>query len=563
MPTILAEKESLEAYLEMEIDDESFEKTLFEYGLEMDGVVEEEGRVMYRIEVPANRYDLLCSEGLCQALRVFFSKCVYEPIDILAGKLRVEKEGGSERPWIACAVIRGIDFGNEKVYRSFIEFQEKLHLTIGRNRKLASVGTHDLDKLEGQIVYRSMMPKEIVFKPLNGDRTIRGDEMEAYFGQGSKIGKYVKLIEDNDKYVCFEDSKGVISVPPIINSERSKIDECTRNVFVEVTGTDFNRVNTMLRLIVGAFRGKSVESVEIVSSETKIRTPVEFNRVYKITLEEINKGLGLSLTVDESKGLLERMMHRARVIDEASIEVSVDDMRSDVLHKCDLLEDIAIAYGFNNFERKLPLTHCIGREDALNKFCDKLRIEFASMGFDECLTLSLLSNKENVVERERAVVVKNPKSFGYEEVRTSLVPGLMKVIASNLHVKIPFKVFEVSDVVFGDEGWECGARNGRMLAAMYSGGRAGLEEVQGPLSLILEKCGVRKYVYYAYDDEARYLKNQAAQVIANDELIGSVGVCRPEMCELFKVPYATSCFEIDAEKLFWIFMKRMEREQKQ
>ncbi|TBU16320.1 subunit beta of phenylalanyl-tRNA synthetase [Ordospora colligata] len=557
MPTILAEKESLEEYLEMEIDDESFEKILFEYGLEMDGVVKEDGRIMYRIEVPANRYDLLCSEGLCQALKVFFSKCVYEPINILAGQLRVENEGGCERPWIACAVIRGIDFGNERIYRSFIEFQEKLHLTIGRNRKLASVGTHDFDKLEGQIVYKSMMPENIVFTPLNGDKEIRGDEMEEYFGQGSKIGKYLKLIESNDKYVCFEDAKGVMSVPPIINSERSKIDEKTKNVFVEVTGTDFNRVNTMLRLIIGAFRGESVESVEIVGRETTIRTPVEFNRVHKLMLEEINKGLGLNLTVEQSKECLERMMHRVRVIDEGSLEVSVDDMRSDVLHKCDLLEDVAIAYGFNNFERKFPLTHCIGREDALNKFCDKLRLEFASMGFDECLTLSLLSNKENMIERERAVAVKNPKSFGYEEVRTSLIPGLMKVIASNLHVKIPFKVFEVSDVVFMNNAWECGARNGRMLAAMYSGGRAGLEEVQGPLSLILEKCGVNKYVYCAYEDDTRYLKNQAAQVIVNGELIGTVGVCKPELCELFKIPYAISCFEVDAEKLFLMFIKRM------
>ncbi|KMV66293.1 phenylalanyl-tRNA synthetase subunit beta [Encephalitozoon cuniculi EcunIII-L] len=556
MPTLVAEKKRIQDLLGMDLGDRRFEKILFDFGLELDDVVEEEGKTMYRIEIPANRYDLLCAEGLCYALRAFLSMETYEDIDVEEGEVVVYKTGGEERPCIACAVIKGVDLLSEGAYKSFIDYQDKLHLTIGRNRALVSMGTHDLDKIKGPVFYKSETPERIGFKPLNAEREVNGKELGSRFPPGSKIGRYMRLIEKNEKYPLFEDSMGTImSLPPIINSDATKISPGTKNVFVEMTGTDFHRVNTALKLLLGCFRGRKIESVEIRNGNEKTRTPVMHNRSYVMGLGEINRSLGLDLSLSAAKSYMERMMHSVDTIDESTLRVRVHDIRSDVLHKCDLIEDIAIAHGFNNFRRELPSFFTAGSEIPLNKFSDKLRTELSIMGFDEALTLTLLSREENVIDGDQAVVLMNPKSASYEVCRTSLIPGLMKTVASNLHMKIPFRLFEVSDVVLLDKENECGASNSRRLAAMYCGHTPCLEEVQGSLSLLLKKCGVR-HSYSTHNDSARYLKNQSALVIVEDAAIGSIGVCNPEICKTFRVPYAASFFEIDVEKLLSIYMAR-------
>ncbi|KAG5859899.1 phenylalanyl-tRNA synthetase subunit beta [Encephalitozoon hellem] len=553
MPTLVAEKQRIQGQLQMEFGDDQFERILFDFGLELDGVMEEEGKTMYKIDIPANRYDLLCTEGLCYALKAFLSIEKYEDIKIEEGEIVVHKAGGEERPHIACAVVKGVDLLSEGAYKSFIDYQDKLHLTIGRNRTIVSMGTHDLDKIEAPVFYKSEVPDKIVFKPLNADEEMSARELTSYFPPGSKIGKYMKLIEKNERYPYFSDSNGtVMSLPPVINSDATKISPETKNIFIDITGTDFHKVNTALKLLLGCFRGKRIESVVVMDGDKRTRTPVMHNHSYTVKLGEINKSLGLDISLEVAKTYMERMMHRASMVDQDTLNVKVHDIRSDVIHKCDLIEDLAIAHGFNNFKRELPSVVTVGSEDPLNKFSDKLRAELSIMGFDEALTLTLLSHEENAIDGDKAVVLMNPKSVGYEVCRTSLIPGLMKTIASNLHMKLPFKLFEVSDVVLLDKENKCGARNSRRLAVVYSGHTPCLEEIQGSLSLLLEKCGIQPS-YSPYDDPIRYIKNQSALVIAGNTTIGSIGVCNPEICRAFKVPYAASFLEVDVEKLFSVY----------
>lgn len=548
MPTLTAGKASLQRLLDMEFTDEYLEQMLFDFGLEVDDVLHEED-VQYRIEIPANRYDLLCVEGLGMALRAYLGAEQYKDIVVEDGDVVVHHTA-AERPHVACAVVKDVDLGGKR-YKSFIEYQDKLHLTIGRNRLLSSVGTHDLSRIQTPVFYKSDVPENIRLVPLNGDREIDGRELGMHFPPGSKINKYVRLVENDEKLTYFEDSRGeVMSLPPVINSEHTKIGSDTKDVFIEVTGTNFHRVNTMLKLLLYCFRGRRVESVEIVRGDERLRTPVMHNRVFSLRLDEVNRSLGLDLAADVVERYLGRMMHQA-TWDGETFAVRVHDVRSDVLHKCDLVEDIAVAHGFNNLARSIPTSFAVGSEIPLNRFSDKLRMEFAMMGFNEALTLTLLSKSENVLDGDRAVVLRNPKSSGYEVARTSLIPGLLKTVASNLHVKAPFKVFEVADVVLLDGKNVCGARNARRLGAVYAGTSAHLEDIQGPLSLLLEKCGVSNYSFTPMDD-SRYLRNQSAAVAVGDAVLGSVGVCNPEICQQFRIPYAVSFLEIDVELLFSI-----------
>jgi hypothetical protein len=63
----------------------------------------------------------------------------------------------------------------------------------------------------------------------------------------------------------------------------------------------------------------------------------------------------------------------------------------DILHECDVMEDVAIAYGYNNLPIVLPKTNTIGKQQPLNKLTDLLRGELAQAGYIEVLTLGLVS----------------------------------------------------------------------------------------------------------------------------------------------------------------------------
>lgn len=581
MPSLSCSRDELTAALKGAHSEEELADHLFNFGVELDDIYEENGLPMYKFDIAANRYDLLCTEGLATALNAYLGHSCYEEPVLSEPVLTVHKLPTHERQSVACAVIRGIHFTPDR-YNSFIAYQDKLHLSIGRNRSIVSMGTHDLGRIRGDIVYKTEALGDIRFVPLNSadQASIRGTELRGHFEQDKKLSKYFSLLSAPDRAVVFRDSEKVLSVPPIINSDCSKISMETEDIFVEVTGTDFIKVNTALKLLLCNFRGERIEAVRIREAtedglagkvsllnmesgedggakvSTVLTTPVFYNRKFLINSEKISKKLNLSLNSDELKNLLKRMMYSAEAAG-MDILVRVPDVRSDVLHECDIIEDIAIAYGFNNFEKRIPLFHTIGSESPLNKFTDKLRTEFALCGFVEALTLTLLSRDENFVAPERQAVLSNPKSKEYEVVRTSLLPGILKSVASNLHGKIPIRVFEAADVVLLDDDQPEGASNSRRLCGCIAANTALLEELQGPLTLLLSKCGFAaelKYEHLAVDDK-RYVRNQSATVSVSGVPIGSIGVLHPRVCNEFRIPYAASSFELDVQRLYEMYSK--------
>jgi phenylalanyl-tRNA synthetase beta chain len=107
------------------------------------------------------------------------------------------------------------------------------------------------------------------------------------------------------------------------------------------------------------------------------------------------------------------------------------------MHPCDIAEDIGIAFGYNNIPREFPPTNTVGKQIPLHKFSDLIRSELAQAGYIESLTMSLLSIDENYSHLRRAfdeleaVQLANPKTIQFEMVRTTLIPGLLKVFQSN------------------------------------------------------------------------------------------------------------------------------------
>ena len=96
---------------------------------------------------------------------------------------------------------------------------------------------------------------------------------------------------------------------------------------------------------------------------------------------------------------------------------------------CASVQDVAIAWGFNNLDEKVPQTVTVGSELPLNQLTEMLRVECAMAGFTEIATWALVSRHENFAaicspdDGQTAVSVGNPATIEFEVCRTSLLPG--------------------------------------------------------------------------------------------------------------------------------------------
>jgi len=176
----------------------------------------------------------------------------------------------------------------------------------------------------------------------------------------------------------------------------------------------------------------------------------------------------------------------------STLTVLIPPTRADVLHQADIMEDVAIAYGFNRLPRAFPsVSATIASPLPINKLSDILRLEAAMAGWTECLPLILCSHAENFAFLNRpddgttAVKLANPKTAEYQVVRTSLLPGLLKTLRENKHHGVPIRIFEVSDVAFKDASRERKSRNERHFAAAWYGKTSGFEVVHGLLDRVM------------------------------------------------------------------------------
>ncbi|KAL3862124.1 hypothetical protein ACJMK2_008114 [Sinanodonta woodiana] len=579
MPTITVNCQELFTGLGKEYTLQEFDELCFEFGLEVDEFEEkndqgqmEVDKTKFKVEVPANRYDLLCVEGLIRALSIFCEKRKaprYKRISPTGQRsmqqLRILPATQQVRRFAVAAVLRDIRF-TEDSYKSFIDLQEKLHQNICRKRTLVAIGTHDLDTIKGPFIYDAKPPAQIKFKPLNQTKEYTATEMMELYSLDSHLKPYLPIIKDKPVYPIIYDSNGVVlSMPPIINGEHSKISLQTKNVFIESTATDLTKAKIVLDTLVTMFSQYcanpfEVEAVEVIQVDgTKEVYPELAYRTEVVDVMDVNDKIGIRIDAETMATLLTRMCLESKVIDGGkSLEVEVPPIRADVIHPCDIIEDVAIAYGFNNVEWTFPKTSCIGSQFLLNKLTDKLRHDIAAAGFTEVLTFALCSREDvstklrTRLEDTRAVHIANPKTLEFQVARTTLLPGVMKTIHSNKNMPLPLQLFEISDIVHKDPETDTGACNERRICAVNYNKTSGFEIIHGLLDRIMQLLEVPR----GYDNNGYYLKTsenptffpgRCAEVIALGQTIGYLGILHPEIVTGFELTLPCAALEISIE----------------
>lgn len=320
-----------------------------------------------------------------------------------------------------------------------------------------------------------------------------------------------------------------------------------------------------------------IEAVEVVDAFGNVSTTPDVSpREMEVSLAYINRTLGLALRAEEAASLLERMQLGVRARGDA-LTVRVPITRSDILHPVDVVEDAAIAYGYNNLAVTLPPA-TTGRELPLNALCELLRGEVAAAGWTEVLTWCLCSRAENFDALRRpdgrrpgsdlvdAVMIGNPATAEFEVARTSLLPSALKTVGANKDAPLPLRLFEVSDVVLLSDEAACGAVNRRRLVAVNCDRSSGFEIVHGLLQRVMEALGVpiaaeldadpardaRRAAYgggYAWrpEDDPTFFPGRHAAVYAKGQRVGQFGVVHPEVLAAFDIAYPVSALELDLE----------------
>ncbi len=390
--------------------------------------IEEE---VYVVEVTPDRPDMLGWNNVIKSILNYKNKKDPEIIKIKTpseGSIKIRNEKPGERPFIAVAFVKEIK-DREFLYESIIELQEKLDQTIGRNRKKLAIGIHDLDKIKFPLVYKEV--KEEKFRALNTEEEKTIEEILNKTWQGEKYRHLVK----KGKYPMLYDSEGVISFPPIINSERTKISENTKNFLIDITGTHEETVKYAMNIILSELYERGGEIYNVEGDEIKKMEYVEMN----VELEKINKLLGMEVREEELPELFKKMglLYKDK-------KILIPPYRVDFMDYSDVAEEIAIAIGYENIE---PEPFNYNQEGETNEEENIIKEIFVGMGFNEVKTFFLVSEKElEKINEKQELKLVNALSEDFNTIRPTLKLNLIKTIYENKKEKLPVKFFEIGRV---------------------------------------------------------------------------------------------------------------------
>ncbi|MFA5929705.1 MAG: phenylalanine--tRNA ligase subunit beta [Candidatus Micrarchaeia archaeon] len=487
------------------------------------------------VEVTPNRPDALSVEGIARALRCYLKgePAVYS-IGDSGVELTVDASVTAVRPYFGGAVVKGITF-NDSTVRSIMQLQEKLHETLGRKRHKVAIGIHDMDKVRAPFRYFACGREDVRFVPLESTESMTPLEILRRHPKGMAFEHLVA-----DMCPMIEDSRhDILSFPPIINGELTKLTGETKNVFIDCTGTSEEAVRQAVNIVVAALadRGGSVERITLNSVPYQLLA----EKKWPLPVKESERLLGVACTPEQVGPLLARMGYRV----DAGFAYSAG-YRTDVMNEVDLIEDVAIAYGFNNFEPSLPSVQTMGREKPQAPYHELL----VGLGFDEAVTWTLsnaaLEKKARVMPGGR-MEIENPLTEEFAFFRSSILPNLLSALADSKNEKLPIKLYEVGPVAAPaspESGLGQAARislsQSLSFASMHS--KANFSEIKGVVMALVENTG--KSADVKAEEYGAFLPGRCAALYIDGRKAGYFGEIAPDVLSAFGLEQPVCACEI-------------------
>ncbi|PIN93311.1 phenylalanine--tRNA ligase subunit beta [Candidatus Pacearchaeota archaeon CG10_big_fil_rev_8_21_14_0_10_31_24] len=497
------------------------------------------------IEVFPNRPDLLSLEGFIRGFKAFLGKetglkkyQVHAPEKNF--KVKIDSSVKDIRPYTVCAIIKNLSLDDSKI-KTLIDLQEKLHNTLGRNRKKSAIGIYPLEKITLPIRYLAKKPEEISFIPLEMDSPLTGTQILRKHPKGRD---YAHLLEDKDKYPIFIDSKNeILSMPPIINSHQTgKVTEKTKDVFVECSGSHYETLEKTLNIIVTtlAEMGGKIYAMELDYGKKTI-TPNLTPKKMKISLENTNKLLGLNLKEKDLEKLLPKMGHQYQ-----KGQVLIPAWRSDILHEVDIIEDIAIAYGYEKIIPEVPQIATIAEEAIENKIKSKIAEILVGIGMLETSTYHFVKEEEiKKINPEQKIEVESSKTE-YKYLRPNLLIPALRIISENKDNEYPQKIFEMGTTYTKDSSQETGINESENLSILIAPGTfTSIKQILDYLTSLLKLEYTLEEAINMYSIEGR-----TGKILINSQPIGYIGEINPSILRERNIKTPLAFIEISLEDIF-------------
>ena len=520
--------------------------------------VESYDDVEVKAEFFPNRPDYYSVEGIVRSLKGYLEleKGIPEyDVKKTDTTITVDSELENIRPYVACCMIKNVKIDDNQL-RNIMEFQEHLHWVIGRDRKKVAIGIHDLDKVEGPFYYKAGNPNETSFIPLESRENLTLNEILENHEKGEK---YAKLLKEFDKYPLIVDGNGnIMSMPPIINSELTKLTTKTTNLFIDVTGTDINAVTNALNIIAANLseNGATIETIEVNYPYHDNKTYPDFEpKIIDVHTKTAQEYIGIDLTVDKIVETLEKTRFNATKINEETVRVTVPRYRIDILHEVDIIENIALGYGFNELPAQLPDFATVANPDSKRQFDQILEQVMIGLSFTEIKSLMLTSETQHYtklrkeVEEDR-VTVAQPITQDRTMIRKSLINSLLEFLEDNKHEELPQKIFEIGDVAYINENAETKMVTVKKLAAAQISSVANFTTIKSIVESFVANMGFEMELE-DHDDSA-FIKGRCAKFTTKPlnkntpfTFKGYFGEIHPEVLTNFELEYPVIAFEVE------------------
>jgi len=508
----------------------------------MGAPVEESNEKEISVEVFPNRPDLLSLQGFSRALLQYLGKAKPSRFKVYPSEkdyaVKIEKSVKPVRPFTQCAIVKGLKFDDEKI-KEIIDIQEKLHMTIGRKRKKVAIGIYPLDKIKLPIRFAGRKPDEIKFIPLEMDRELTGAQILRQHPTGRE---YANLLKDAEVYPVFIDADDkILSMPPIINSqETGKITEKTKDVFIECSGFNKAYLKKCINIIATALfdmDGK-IYSMTIEDSGKESSPDLEpWELDFKI--EDINKMLGLELSAKEISKYLYRMG-----VDVKNGKAVIPSYRADILHWVDLAEEVAIAYGYNNFKEEIPRIPGNAEDDKTERNKKVLGDILAGLGLLECSSFHLAVKndvKKMHYDFKDWIGVEDSKTE-YNILRIDLMSNLLKILSENSDASYPQKIFEIGRV-FSSGDSETGIKEDEHLAVALIDEKITFTDAKQILNYLFKMLD-KEYKIEEVENN-NYIPGRVGKILSDRKEIGRIGEVAPRVLKNFGLGFPVAGFEID------------------
>lgn len=505
---------------------------------------DEQGRLQF--EFFPNRPDLLSVEGLARACRAFF--------DIQPGLARFQVRAGREtvtvdpnvakvRPVIGFARVEGLDLDEARLAQ-LIELQERLTTGPGRRRRRVAIGIHDAAAVKAPFAYKAVARDGVRFVPLGMDRPLTPKQIFAEHEKGRAFGP---LLEGHAKVPLIVDAQDrVLSLPPVINGQLTALTVRSKNVLVDVTGTDARAVLGILNIVVTSLaeRGGKLSSLTIEQGRRSITTPDLTPLETNLPYARVRELLGLDVGHDTARTYLGRMGHGLKPAGPSRATVRSPAYRMDLLHPDDLVEDLGIGYGFEKFQPRLPDTAHFGRVLPRSRTMRRARTLLLGLGFTEVVTLSI-TGKRDLFELMSApprpvVEIANPLTQEQAVIRPLLLPSLLGILRANKHRELPQSIFETGLAIPDPDD---GAKTQLRAAAARISADANFSECKGLVETFLRDAGIEASLERGA--AAGFIEGRTALLRApQGAAIGFFGELRPDVVTNFELGAPVIAFEV-------------------